>query len=278
MLPFREPAAARGGPNRAAQALAQRLRRVWRRCLALLLVTSLLAAGDGPEELAADALTRFQKALSDKSTTALEECVRDFDAIHDKVDAKTVKKLHRAYSDLFALEVRQEVREDGSNPAEELLVVYQLAVGTVFDAPDGRELLLSALKRKHIKAWADAQALFLEGLGLRMEPENIPVLAEALESDSVVVVRVGAKGLAAFSEQPVDLRRQATAPLVKQLVVLDAAAAKERAKGKQKTAQDFLTAVEGSFRDALQVLTRQKLQRAEDWSAWFDDFGGGDGW
>ena len=247
--------------------------------LTALLATPVAAlAQDGPEELAKMALADFKDALDDKSARKLEEALRDFDRVYEKVSDKTRKKLHKAYGNLFALEVRQEIREDGSSPTDELLLVYQLGVGTVFDKDGGRELLLGALKRKHVKAWPEAQALFVEALGLRAEPKNVKELVKYLGSDHAAVVRAAVAGLGQFAEADVDQRREVVKPLVMRLVELDKAAAKEKARGKKEDAQDFLVLVEGSFYDALLRLTRQRFERAEHWSAWFDEHGAEDSW
>jgi hypothetical protein len=235
-------------------------------------------AGDGPEELAAEALKQFGKALGDKDVKLIEEALQDFDRIYGKVGPKTVKKLHKAYGKLFKLEPREEFREDGSDPRGELLFAYQLAVGSVFDKPGGDDVLQAALKQGHVKRWPEARALFVEGLGQRVEADNIRLIAGYLEDDSVMVVRAAAGCLGLFSEADVKVRREAVAPLIKVLGSLDSAAKKEAKKGKREDAQEFLLGVEGSFLDALLPLTRQRFDSAADWAIWFKQNGSGEDW
>ena len=204
--------------------------------------------------------------------------MQDFDRIYAEVGPKTVKKLHKAYGKLFKLEPREEVREDGSDPRGELLFAYQLAVGSVFDKPGGADVLRAALKQGHLKRWPEARALFVEGLGQRVEADNIRLIAGYLEDDDVLVVRAAAGCLGLFSEADVKARREAVAPLIKVLVSLESAAKKEAKKGKREDAQEFLLSVEGTFLDALLPLTRQRFDSAEGWADWFKKNGSGEDW
>jgi len=261
-----------------------RSRFAWRRIallvpvLFVMLMDPVTAAEDGPETLAADALDRFNEALSDKSVPMLEEALFDFHAVYDKVPEKTVKKFHRAYGKLFKLEPREEIREDGSDPRDELLRAYQLALGTVFDKPGGDALILSGLKLGHIKRWPEAQALFVEALGFRADPKNIKTLASYVKSDQAPVVRAAVHGLGMFSESGVDVRRTAVKPLVDALAACSKAAAKEAKKGKEEEAQEYFLAVEGTFYDALLKLTRQQFDSAAEYAEWFKKNGAGDSW
>jgi len=244
-------------------------------------MASASAAGtqvDGSEELAKDALKRFDDALSDKHVRKIEESLGDFDLVYEKVGEKTRKKFHKAYGKLFKLEPRQEERFDGTDPRAELLGAYQLAAGTVFDKDGGREILLSALKLGHIKRWPDATALFVEALGHRIEADNVKVLVGYLDAEDSGTVRAAAEGLGRFAEHDIKLRRQAVKPLVSALVRLDAAARKEAKKGKEDEAQEFLLRVEGSFYEALLELTRQRFETADEWQAWFAENGAKDRW
>lgn len=246
--------------------------------LAALLCAPLRAADDGPEQLADDALDRFDEALSDRDTRGLEEALVDMDAVYAQVPEKTIKKFHRAYGKLFKLEPRGEIREDGSDPRDELLRAYQLALGTVFDKEGGQQLILSGLKLGHVKRWPAAQALFVEALGFRADPGDIKTLAGYLKSDEAPVVRAAVGGLSMFSEADVDVRRSAVGPLIDALSACSKAAAKEAKKGKEDEAQVFFLSVEGTFYDALLKLTRQKFGTADEWAQWFAEHGSGDGW
>ncbi len=257
---------------------------VLRATLALLVVALLApapsAAGpqEGPEDLAEDALDAFDDALDDRRMRDVEEALRDMALVYDKVSERTVKKFHKAYGKLFKFEPRGEVKEDGSDPRAEVLAAYQLAVGTVFDKEGGDKLLLAALKNGHVKKWADARALFVEAIGHRLDPENIDVLADALEDDDAVVVRVAAAGLGLLSEAEVDVRRACVEPLIDALSERVSDAEKEERKGKETEAQEFLLAVEGTLHEALVELTRERFSTAAEYEAWFDEVGRGDRW
>jgi hypothetical protein len=238
----------------------------------------LLARGDGPEILAAEALDRFNEGLADKSVPMLEEALSDFDLVYEKVGAKTVKKFHRAYGKLFKLEPRQEIREDGSDPREELLLAYQLALGTVFDKEGGDVIIVSGLKLGHIKRWPDAEALFVDALGFRADPKSLKVLASYLKSEKAPVVRASAHGLGLFSESDVDVRRSAVKPLVEALMACSKAAEKEAKKGRKEEAQEHFIAVEGTFFDALLKLTRKRFDSANEYEVWFKKNGANDTW
>lgn len=252
--------------------------RLWLALLCAVLLSPVATAGDGPEELAEQALDMFNDALSDKDVPKLEEALIDFDAVYDKVPEKTVKKFHKAYGKLFKLEPREEIREDGSDPRDELLRAYQLALGTVFDQEGGREIILSGLKLGHIKRWPAAQGLFVEALGFRADPKDIKTLAGYVESDQAPVVRAAVNGLSMFSESDVDVRRSAVKPLIDVLGGLSTASQKEARKGKDEEAQQFFLAVEGTFYEALLKLTRQKFNSADEWEQWFKENGAGDRW
>ncbi len=258
-------------------------RESWRSVFAALCVMFLLCAanpavGDGPEKLAESALKMFNKALSDKDVPRLEEALSDFDAVYEKVAEKTVKKFHKAYGKLFKLAPRQEQREDGSDPRSELLGAYQLACGTVFDKDGGQEILKTALKQGHVKQWPDAEALFVEALGHRLEPENVKTIAGYLTDEQSAVVRAAVSGLGLLSEQDVAVRRSACKPLIDAFLKLSKAAEKEAKKGKKEDAQSLLLRVEGTFHDSLLKLTRQRLDTADGWAAWFKENGAGDRW
>jgi len=246
--------------------------------LLAMLMSPAMARVDGPEILAADALDQFNEALADKSVLMLEEALSDFDLVYEKVSAKTVKKFHRAYGKLFKLEPREEIREDGSDPREELLIAYQLALGTVFDKKGGDLIILSGLKLGHIKRWPDAEALFVDALGFRADPKNIKVLASYLKSEEAPVVRASAHGLSMFSESDIDVRRSAVKPLIDALTVCSKAAEKEAKKGKREEAQEYFIAVEGTYYDALLKLTRKRLDSASDYETWFKKNGSGETW
>jgi hypothetical protein len=247
-----------------------------------LLLAGLLApgaaAGDGPELLAASALDMFKEALSDKDIPKLEEALRDFAAVYDKVPEKTVKKFHKSYAKLFKLEPREEIREDESDPRDELLRTYQLALGTVFDKEGGREIILAGLKLGHIKRWPEAQALFVEALGFRADTKDIKTLVSYLKSEHPSVVRAAVNGLGMFSEADVDIRRTAVKPLIDALATCSKAADKEAKKGRDEDAQDYFLAVEGTFYESLLKLTRQRFGSAGEWTAWFKEHGAGDRW
>lgn len=260
-----------------------------RRWMASAVVLLLLVAGvsaQDPEGLAKDALVLISDGVADHKPELVSEGLSDLDMVYATVSDKTRKKIHKAVGNMFAkLVPREPVFQrpgdlvDGEEGTRlEVEACYTLAIGILHDKDGGPDVLLKALKNKHIKSWHEVRALVYEGLGLRADPALIKEFVKVLEDAEPAVAFEAAAALGQFHDRGMDLRRQAATALVKAFAEHDKDAAKEAKKGRSEEKADYLAAVEVAFNESLTALTRASPSSAPEWSEWLKEHGKDEEW
>jgi len=235
-------------------------------------------AGDGPEELAKLAMAEIKSGVKDYRSSAIEEGLRDLDSVYLKVGRKTVKKIGKSVTSVFKLKPKRP-SEENEDTREDLIEAYLLAIGLVYDKPEGSALLHAALKQKHIADWWDVRASVIEGLGFAKDPRELPFFERELNVRNHQVAGAAARALGQYSEEAVLVRRQAVRSIIDSWLLYTKEAKKEVDRNKKSTAaQDALADVEGPFGQALTLLTRKDHLDAKSWEEWFTEHGSETNW
>ncbi|RKY22401.1 MAG: hypothetical protein DRQ55_01190 [Planctomycetota bacterium] len=255
------------------------LRAVARLVLCLCCLPALVAAAQaGPEDLAADALDALKQGLKSYEMASVEQALLDLDTVYDKVSAKTVKEIGKAVTKVFKTKPRP-AREQLEDTREELIDSYHLAIGLVFERPEGAALLSAALKQRHLDDWPEMRASLIEGLGYRRDPGLLKTFSKLLDEESPLVANAAAGALAQLAEEPIAVRRSAARAVLDAWTEAAELAQREQSRKKKTTAaRERLDSIEGPFELCLRKLTRQRHDGPEAWALWFKQQGGKGNW
>jgi hypothetical protein len=246
---------------------------------------SLLAAfapgagqDDGPEELAKLAMANIKVGVKDYRPAAIEEGLRDLDMVYLKVSAKTLKKIGKSVTSVFKLKPKRP-SEENEDTREDLIEAYWIAIGLVYDKPEGPALFHAALKQKHIADWWEVRAAIIEGLGYAKDPGELAFFKKELNVKNYLVASSAARSLGQYSEEPLPIRRKAVRSIIDSWLQYTKDAKKEVDRKKKTTAaQDALADVEGPFGQTLTLLTRKDYLDAQAWDNWFKEHGSETNW
>lgn len=243
------------------------------------------------DEVALEALDVIEEAVDDHEPGKVAEALRDLDDVYDKLSERTLKKVHRGLKKMFADFEPKEGSAVGvgtgvidrsqlEGTKRQVGECYTLAVGILFDKPDGDELLLDALKRDHVEEWPEVRALIYEGLGYRVDPELVDEFVDVLEDDAPEVAAAGAIALGQFFENDMELRREIVEELIEAYLEHHEEAEKEERRGRddEREASDYLAIIEVPFDESLRSLTRRSFEGAPEWEQWWDEHGNDDEW
>ncbi|GJM20703.1 MAG: hypothetical protein DHS20C15_06180 [Planctomycetota bacterium] len=242
------------------------------------LTASWLPAQGEPDDFAAEVLERFDLALDKGYVDQLQEAVQDIDLVYEKVSDKTRKKLNKALAGMLTSKPRQTIGEDGQSPEQLLSPSYAGAIGILHDKPGGVEILRKALKSKHLKEWYDVRGLLYEGIALSLDPDDISLIAKGLAEPDAYLVATAAGSLAIYSDQDVDVRREAIEELIDGWEALVETAEKNERREKGSEAREFLDQVEPALIEAAGDITRRRQSDLDALREWFAETGKGDAW
>lgn len=240
------------------------------------------------EEMALSALKAIKTGVEEYEPNRVRLALDDIDSIYDKVTPKIRGKIHKGLGSMFSNFVPKEAgmaqfedneEESWGEKQRALEGCYVLAVGILFDKEEGDEILLTALKRSHIKDWPRVRAVIYEGLSYRDDPDLIKHFTQGLSDPAYLVVAASVNALGRFQDHDMKVRRVIVKNLVEayagQQAVIDKAV--RRKKGVEE-AEQFMLHIEVPFNDALMALTRQACSDATEWEEWFDENGSEDVW
>jgi hypothetical protein len=249
-------------------------------------------------------IEKVNHAIEERVPADIRPALTQLDEIYAQIPPKTLKKVLKSVSAMFAKLVprtddrdidtlgddafnpfgpdedeEQPVAED---PKAEIEDCYHVAIGVLYDKPEGAAVLLPVLKLPHIKSWPEMQALVLEGLGYRGDPALAKDLEAYLRHPNALVASAAAGGLGKLREEPMDVRRQVVGALVDAFSAARKAADKEAAKAgedeEELPAKRYLSSIHVAFREALTSLTRQTHDKPAEWREWFDAHGKDASW
>jgi HEAT repeat protein len=222
------------------------------------------------QKVAADALKTLAEGVDDHDEEAVREALTDFDVAWPELDEKTRGKVVKAVGKMFAkYKPRDSIQDDLTSDRSEIENCYRIATGLMFDKQGGAEVLVTALKHKHIQKWPAVQAHMLEGLGHRRDGERIEDIAEYLEAGDSKVAAAAAKALGRLSEQQREVREEAVEALIEAYLSAEKRAVKEAKTDEDGPENEYYIRIEVSFSDALTALTRKRLETAKDWDHWY---------
>ena len=252
---------------------------------------------------AAEAIELMSKAVEERNAEAAQVQLRRFEELWDKVSPKLLKKVIASVVALFKefhprddfdLELQPRLpgdiapREVEDTGRAELLATYRLAAGVLYDKPEGREVILTLLKIPHVRKWPDVVATLVEGLGYQPDAGLTAVIKPYLDDPSPMICGAAASALSQLHDEPMAVRREAVAALVKAYSAAQEAADKERRRTKPQAgdegespptpAADRLVLMEVPFGLSLQKLTRQSFPNPAGWQQWFDEHGKDANW
>lgn len=252
---------------------------------------------------ATEAIELMAKAVEERNAEAAQVQLRRFEELWGKVSPKLLKKVIASVVALFKefhprddfdLELQPRLpgdiapREVEDTGRAELLATYRLAAGVLYDKPEGREVILTLLKIPHVRKWPDVVATLVEGLGYQPDAGLTAVIKPYLDDPSPMICGAAANALSQLHDEPMAVRREAVAALVKSYSAAQEAADKERRRTKPQAgdegespptpAADRLVLMEVPFGLSLQKLTRQSFPDPAGWQQWFDEHGKDANW
>jgi hypothetical protein len=255
------------------------------------------------DEQATEAIALMAKAVEERDAAAAQAQLRRYEELWAKLSPKMLKKVIGSVVGLFKgfhprddydLELQPRlpgdvaphvVEDDGRR---ELLATYRLAAGVLYDKPEGREVILQLLKISHVRSWPDIVATLVEGLGYQPDAGLTAVVKPYLDDPSPMICGAAANALSQLHDEPIPVRREAVAALIKSYSAAQEAADKERRRAKPQAgdegeslpapAADRLMLMEVPFGLSLQKLTRQSFNGPAAWQQWFDEHGKDPSW
>jgi hypothetical protein len=247
---------------------------------------------------AAEAIAAMAKAVENRDAPAVRAQLQVYEELWRRVSPKMLKKV---ITSVVAMFKGFKPREDYDLPLEpvlpgdeprvvedtgkqELLDAYRLAAGVLYDKPEGREIIQTILKIPHVRQWPEVVALLVEGLGYQPDTGLTAVIKPYLDDPSALICGAAAKALAQLHDEPIAVRREAVAALVKAYSAAQEAADKERRRSKPQDdeggaetqpmpAAERLALMDVPFEMSLQKLTRQSFPDPKGWQEWFDQHG-----
>jgi hypothetical protein len=244
-----------------------------------------------PEELkvieatALAVVETLRHSVEERQMEPIVPALTQLDGIYTRIPPKTLKKVVKAINTMFAKLIPREEQDidtlgegmrngpfgpdDGDDD------------GDVGGGEGGPSVLLAALKQPHIRIWPEVQVLILEGLGYRGEAALEKEFEAYLRHANTMVASAAAGGLSRLREQPMEVRRRATAALVDAFAAAKQASEKEAAKvgeDDERPARAYLSGITVAYREALTSLTRQTWDKPGEWSAWFAEHGKDPSW
>lgn len=144
---------------------------------------------------------------------------------------------------------------------------------------EGLKALEYALKSKNLKPknnddqrevdeCIQVKAFIIEAMGMSKNPDAIKTLTKLLWDDDAETIKASCKALANYNELPLKERKEIVEELVKVYANLNTLALNNPKIPQYK--QKLIT-VEGYFNVALNKLTLQSLESAEEWQKWYND-------
>ena len=255
------------------------------------------SAADGQ---AAEAIALLDQAVKDRNASAVQTQLRRFEELWRSLSPKMLKKVITAVVAFFKefkprndYDIPLEPTRPGDEPRvvedtgrQELFESYRLAAGVLYDKPEGREVIQQVLKVPHVRQWPEVVALLVEGLGYQADTGLTAVIRPYLDDPSPIICGAAAKALGQLQDQPITVRREAVAALVKAYSAAKEAADKEARRAKPGAndepaptpAADKLVLMEVPFGLSLQKLTRQSCTGPVAWQKWFDEHGKDASW
>lgn len=266
--------------------------------LALAVVAAPTIHVPAPDEKEVEAaLEQLDDGIDDREPAPIQDALQRLDTLYAELTSRDRKKVVRLVKAVFSkYRPRKEMpgsvvrtgREDpfGDIQVEDearaaVLATYRLAVGLMFDKPEGADVLLPALKLNHVKDWPEVQMVILQGLGFRADPELTKLFAGYLEHDHPYISGTAAESLGQLAGQALDARRPAVKAIVDAYSDAESAATKEARKVKEDDptpADDRLAILWVSFNEALKALTGEGHDTPTAWREWFAAHGKGSDW
>jgi len=258
------------------------------------------AATEAADEQAADAIAQLAKAVDARDASAAQAQLRRYEQLWASLSPRMLKKVITSVVAMFKefkprddYDIPLEPVRPGDEPRvyddtarRELLDTYRLAAGVLYDKPEGREIIQSVLKISHVRAWPEVVAILVEGLGYHPDAGLTAVIKPYLDDPSPLICGAAAKALSQLHDEPIAVRREAVAALVKAYSDAQVAADKERRRAKPHSgeespptpAADRLVLMEVPFGLSLEKLTRQSCTGPAAWQQWFDQHGKESNW
>ena len=244
---------------------------------------------------AVEAIAALDQAVEERNAPAAQTQLRKFEELWRSLSPKMLKKVITSVVGFFKnfkprtdYDIPLEPTRPGDEPRtyedtgrQELFESYRLAAGVLYDKPEGREIIQQVLKFPHVRAWPEVVAILVEGLGYQPDTGLTAAVRPYLDDPSPVISGAAAKALAQLHDEPIAVRREAVAALVKSYSAALEAAEKEKRRAKPSTdgetpptpAADKLVLMEVPFGLSLQKLTRQTCTGPAAWQKWFDEHG-----
>lgn len=246
---------------------------------------------------AAEAIAAMAKAVEARDAAGVQAQLRRYEELWRRVSPKLLKKISisivamfKAFKPRDDYDIPLEPQRVGDAPKvventarQEMFETYRLAAGVLYDKPEGREIIQSVLKITHVRAWPEVVATMVEGLGYQPDAGLTAVIKPYLDDPSPQICGAAAKALSQLHDQPLEVRREAVAALVKAYTAAQVAADKERRRssGPQdedgeaapEPASERLALMDVPFGQTLQRLTRQSFPDPKGWQDWFDKHG-----
>jgi hypothetical protein len=242
-------------------------------------------------------LDQLKEGIADEDYKAISEALQRLDLQYPELTPKDLKKVVKLVKAVFA-KVRPPKELPGSvvrigpvDPFEEIavedeargevLAMYRLAIGLMFDRPEGEEVLVPTLKLEHIREWPEVQMVVLQGLGFRSDPGLTRLFADYLEHEDPYIAGTAAESLGQLAGKPLEERRPAVEAIIEAFNDAEKAAKKEERKVKEDDPtplNDRLQILWVSFNEGLKALTGEGHDGPAAWREWFAEHGKGEDW
>lgn len=265
--------------------------------LGVLLLSTLFAVGlppaarattapfqDDVEDLADDALDAIDQAIDERDPERMRESFETLDMVYRDVSPRTVKRIGKAVGKVFSkYQPRVEVLDYDEvtdeyeifSDKDDVEGIYVMAVGLLYDKPEGPDVLKPLLKQAHIKEWGEVRAAIVEGLGYRADPGELSFFSGLLKDSDPAVARAAVVAIGQLKDADFAIRKKAAKVLVERYADATKRAQKELKRKREDAeagdAERFLGAVEAAMDEALTELTRQRFTGSADWETWFDE-------
>jgi hypothetical protein len=266
--------------------------------LALAIVAAPATSAPSLDEKEIEAtLDQLKEGVADEDYKAISEALQRLDTQYPELTKRDLKKVVKLVKAVFS-KVRPPKELPGSvvqigpvDPFEEIavedeargevLAMYRMAVGLMFDRPQGADVLLPTLKLDHIETWPEMQMVILQGLGFRSDPELTKLFAGYLEHDDPYIAGTAAESLGQLAGKPLEVRRTAVELIIDEYDDAAAAAKKEARKVREDDPTpmaDRLAIIWVSFNEGLKALTGEGHDGPAAWHDWFAENGKGEDW
>jgi hypothetical protein len=212
-------------------------------------------------------LTGFLKDRKAEKDREALEAIDKLSAAYDKADKGDKRQIVKAFADVF----KHKRNADGAQVYVRSCVALSKA-----GADGAKELIKICDNRtfKNEKEWQSFRAQAVEALGICADesPATVEFLKDLLRDRFDVVLAAAGKALGNYEKVKLETRKDIVEEIIKKFnsIYNGANSSIDPNDIQQIRFREMLTAIENDWNQALQRLTKQKFNKADEWQHWWN--------